>query len=83
MLTFCKYISVNYCFTTLFNLLDILNKVNRNVLNMKYDIKTLFEKNEKLEDLILNTSNTGNISNNNTSQFLEIFFLLILIMNFH
>ncbi|XP_029348521.1 uncharacterized protein LOC115035028, partial [Acyrthosiphon pisum] len=39
---------------------DILHKLYRNVLNMKYDIKTLIEKNEKLEELILNMSSSNN-----------------------
>lgn len=48
-----------------FSYSDILHKLNRNVLNMKYDIKTLIEKNEKLEELILNM-NTGYDNNNLT-----------------
>lgn len=77
---------VDYCLTILFNnytfkIFDILNKLNRNVLNIKYDIKTLIEKNEKLEELILNTSNSGNFSNNITTQFSEDSFLTFL--NFH
>jgi len=43
-----------------FSRLDILHKLNRNVLNMKYDIRTLIEKNEKLEELILNMSSSNN-----------------------
>lgn len=42
-----------------FSFSDILHKLHRNVLNMKYDIKTLIGENEKLEELILNM-NSGN-----------------------
>lgn len=47
------------CVYVFFSYLDILHKLNRNVLNVKYDIKTLIEKNEKLEELILNMNAAG------------------------
>lgn len=53
-------ITIFYLFLCVFFYLDILHKLNRNVLNMKYDIKTLIEKNEKLEELILNMSSGNN-----------------------
>lgn len=56
-------ITILYLFLCVFSYSDILHKLNRNVLNMKYDIKTLIEKNEKLEELILNM-NTGYNNNN-------------------
>lgn len=58
-------ITILYLFLCVFSYSDILHKLNRNVLNMKYDIKTLIEKNEKLEELILNM-NTGYDNNNLT-----------------
>lgn len=45
---------------------------------MKYDIKALIEKNDKLEELILNTSSGGNILNSNTIQLSEDNFVTFL-----
>lgn len=62
-----KFLNVILCF--LFDL-DILHKLNRNILNMKYDIKTLVEKNEKLEELILNMSSGNVLSTGNSTNIL-------------
>lgn len=58
--------------------LDTLEKVNRNVLNLKYDIKSLHEKIDKLEELITTTVmvNRSGVNENNsfddTDQFQNI-----------
>lgn len=47
--------------------LEILDKLNRNVLNIKYEVRSLHDRIDKLEDLIVNirhnTTEYGNEDN--------------------
>jgi len=56
--------------------LDTLEKINRNVLNLKYEMRSLHEKIDKIEEMIRNNTMNSNAELNKDASVSDLFISL-------